>query len=158
MKIKSYPKLILSILLIEIIGSIGAIATTPAIPGWYASITKPFFTPPSWVFAPVWTTLFLLMGISLYLVWQEGMKKAGVRAAVYAFAVQMALNVLWSFLFFGMQNPLLGFICIVVLWLAILYTIKRFYAVSRPAAYLLIPYITWVTIATALNLAIYLLN
>ena len=158
MKIKSYPKLILFIILIEIIGSLGAIATTPAIPTWYASLEKPFFTPPSWVFAPVWTTLFLLMGIALYLVWQEGMKNRNVRIAIYAFAFQMFLNVLWSFLFFGLRNPSLGLIEIVILWIAILFTIIKFYRVSKPAAYLLIPYICWVTIATALNLGVFLLN
>lgn len=158
MRIKSYPRLIFSILLIEIIGAAGVIFTTPAIPGWYASIVKPFFTPPSWVFAPVWTALFLMMGISLYLILQEGFDKDKVRIAAYAFAVQMALNVLWSFLFFGLQNPLIGFIEIVVLWLAILFTIKTFHPVSRPAAYMLVPYIIWVTIATALNLGILLLN
>ena len=158
MKIKSYPKLILFILLIEIIGSLGAIATTPTIPIWYSSLEKPFFTPPNWVFAPVWTTLFLLMGIALYLVWQEGIKNKNARIAIYAFAFQMFLNVLWSFLFFGLQNPFLGLIEIVILWVAILFTIIKFYRVSKPAAYLLIPYLCWVTIATALNLGVFLLN
>jgi tryptophan-rich sensory protein len=158
MKIKSYPRLILSIILIEIIGSLGAIATTPAIPVWYSSLNKPFFTPPSWVFGPVWTSLFFLIGFALYLVWQEGLEKRSVRLAVYAFSIQMILNVLWSFLFFGMQNPLLGFIEIIILWFAILITIFKFYKVSRPAAYMMIPYICWVTIATALNLAVWLLN
>ena len=158
MIIKSYPKLIFSIILIEIIGSSGAIATTPAIPVWYASLVKPFFTPPSWVFGPVWTSLFFLMGFALFLVWQEGLDKRPVRIAVYVFSIQMVLNVLWSFLFFGLQNPLLGLIEIVILWVAILVTILKFYKVSRSAAYLLIPYICWVTIATALNLGIWLLN
>jgi len=158
MKIKSYPRLIFSIILIEIIGSIGAIATTPAIPGWYASIAKPFFTPPSWVFGPVWTTLFFLMGFALYLIWQEGMNKKPVKCAVKIFSIQMFLNVLWSFLFFGMQNPLLGLIEIVILWIVILITIIKFYKVSKPAAYMMIPYICWVTIATALNLAVWILN
>jgi len=158
MKIKSYPKLILSIILIEIIGSLGAIATTPAIPGWYASLIKPFFTPPSWVFGPVWTSLFFLMGFALYLVWQEGLEKRPVRLAVYTFSIQMILNVLWSFLFFGMQNPLFGLIEIIILWFVIIITIFKFFKVSRPAAYMMIPYICWVTIATALNLAVWLLN
>ena len=89
MKIKSYPRLLLAILVIEIVGSLGAIFTTPAIPGWYASLAKPFFTPPSWVFAPVWTTLFLLMGIALYLVLQEGFDNRKVRIAAFVFAIQM---------------------------------------------------------------------
>lgn len=158
MKIISYPKLILSIILIEIIGSIGAIATTPAIPGWYSSLVKPFFTPPSWVFGPVWTSLFFLMGFALYLVWQEGIEKRPVRLAIIAFSIQMVLNVLWTFLFFGMQNPFFALIEIFILWIAILFVIIKFYKVSRPAAYMMIPYICWVTIATALNLGVYLLN
>ena len=158
MRIRSYPRLILSIVLVEIIGSLGTIATSPSIPGWYASLNKPFFTPPNWLFGPVWTTLFLLMGIALYLVWQEGLRKSNARLAVYAFSFQIALNVLWSFLFFGLRSPILGLVEIVILWIAILYTIIRFYRVSKPAAWLLIPYLAWVTIATFLNLGVLLLN
>ena len=158
MKIKSYPKLILSIILIEMTGSLGTIATIPAIPGWYASLVKPFFSPPSWVFGPVWISLFFLMGFALYLVWQEGFIKRPGKNAVYVFIIQMILNVLWSFLFFGLQNPLSGLIEIVILWVAILITILKFYKVSRLAAYMLIPYICWVTIATILNLGVWLLN
>lgn len=158
MKIKSYPLLILMVIIVLAIGSSGSVFTSPSIPTWYASLEKPFFTPPNWLFAPAWTTLFILMGIALYLVWQEGIDKKPVRQAVYVFGFQLALNVLWSLLFFGLQSPLLGFIEIVVLWIAILWTIIRFHGVSKPAAYLLIPYIAWVTFASALNLSVLLLN
>lgn len=158
MRIKSYPRLLFSIILIEVIGSLGALATTPAIPNWYSGLVKPFFTPPSWVFGPVWTTLFFLMGFALYLVWQEVYQNKNVKLALQAFGIQMFLNVLWSFLFFGLRNPLLGLIEIVILWFAILYTIMRFWKVSKPASYLMVPYIIWVTIATALNAGVFLLN
>lgn len=98
------------------------------------------------------------MGFALYLVWQEGLNKKIVKCAVKLFSIQMFLNVLWSFLFFGIQNPFFAFIEIIILWISILITIFKFFKVSRPAAYMMIPYICWVTIATALNLAVWLLN
>jgi benzodiazapine receptor len=125
---------------------------------WYATLQKPFFTPPGWAFAPVWITLFVLMGTALYLVWESGTGKRDVRAALRIFSVQFALNVIWSFLFFGLESPLLGFIDILLLWVMIVVTIWAFYRVSKSAAYLLIPYIAWVTVATALNGAVYFMN
>jgi tryptophan-rich sensory protein len=141
-----------------IVGSLGSLVTTTGPGSWYTGLAKPFFTPPGWVFAPVWITLFTLMGIALYLVWQEGTERPEVRTALAIFGIQFLLNVLWSFLFFGLRSPLLGLIDIVILWLMIALTIRAFYRVNRTAAYLLLPYIAWVTLATALNGSVWLMN
>jgi tryptophan-rich sensory protein len=151
-------RLVAAILLTNMAGIIGSLFTTPNIPGWYAGLAKPLLTPPSWVFAPVWTALFVLMGVSLFLLWKEGTEKPGVGAALVFFGLQLGLNVLWSALFFGLQSPLLGLIEILALWLAILATIVLAYRVSRPAAYLLVPYLVWVSFATYLTWAIWTLN
>jgi tryptophan-rich sensory protein len=157
---KSYSivRLIAAVLLCLIIGSAGSLVTTTGAGSWYESLEKPAFTPPNWVFAPVWTTLFILMGIALYLIWQSGTERREVQIALAVFGLQFALNVLWSFLFFGMQSPLLGLVDIVLLWILIAITIVLFYQIRRIAGYLLIPYIVWVTIATALNYSVYIMN
>ena len=152
------PKLIASILVCFVAAAIGSIFTTPQIPGWYAGLVKPWFAPPNWVFGPVWTTLYLLMGIALFLVWRRGLEKPEVRQGVILFAVQLGFNVAWSWLFFGFQSPLAGFVCIVILWVLILATLVRFWTISRTDGALLIPYLLWVTIATGLNYGIMVLN
>jgi tryptophan-rich sensory protein len=157
-KPQSYGKLFAAVLLCLIVGSMGSLVTTTGSGSWYESLEKPAFTPPNWVFGPVWTTLFILMGIALYLVWQSGTERREVQIALAVFGIQFALNVLWSFLFFGMQSPLLGLVDIVILWIMIAVTIVLFYQIRKIAGYLLIPYIVWVTIATALNYSIYILN
>jgi tryptophan-rich sensory protein len=157
-KSHSYGKLFAAVLLCLIVGSMGSLVTTTGSGSWYESLEKPAFTPPNWVFGPVWTTLFILMGIALYLVWQSGTERREVQIALAVFGIQFALNVLWSFLFFGMQSPLLGLVDIVILWIMIAVTIVLFYQIRKIAGYLLIPYIVWVTIATALNYSIYILN
>jgi tryptophan-rich sensory protein len=139
-------------------GAIGSIFTFPSISGWYSALNKPWFSPPNWVFAPVWTLLYILMGISAYLVFAKGMENEGIRDALSMFAVQLVLNVLWSFLFFGLHSPLLGLICIIALWAAIAMTIMRFYLISTTAGHLLIPYILWVSFASILNLFVWILN
>lgn len=151
-------KLVAAILVCQVAGFIGSFFTAPSIPAWYASIEKPAFTPPNWVFAPVWTTLFVLMGISLYLVWDRGFERKDVKFAVYVFGVQLFLNILWSLLFFGLQNPLLALIEIVLLWIAILVNIVFFYRISKRAGVLLIPYIVWVSLAAFLNYGVWVLN
>ncbi|MCZ3366680.1 MULTISPECIES: TspO/MBR family protein [Methanobacterium] len=151
-------KLVVSILIPLIAGFIGSIATMSSIPTWYASIIKPDWAPPNWVFGPVWTTLFILMGIALFLVWRKGLWRRDVKIAVIIFAVQLVLNVLWSVIFFGLQSLLGGLIEIVFLWIAILATIIAFYRISKPAGILLLPYIIWVTIASYLTYTVYLLN
>ena len=142
----------------EVAGIIGSIFTTPAISSWYLTLNKPFFTPPNWLFAPVWLTLYALMGIAAYMVYVKGISAKIVRTALIIFAVQLGLNIAWSAIFFGLKNPLGGFVEIVVLWLAILLTIIYFYRVSKPAGLILIPYILWVTLASALNLFVIILN
>lgn len=139
---------------------IGSIFTMPAIPTWYAALMKPELNPPAWVFGPVWTVLYVLMGIALYLVWSRGLGpgQKNVHVAMAVFGVQLILNVLWSYLFFGLQAPFFALIEIVLLWLAILMTIAAFYRVSIPAALLLVPYIVWVSFAAYLNYGIYVLN
>lgn len=155
-QIKDWKILIISILISQLAGVIGTLFSTPAIPIWYATLEKPFFSPPNVVFGPVWITLYTLMGISLFLVWTSKSKKKE-RALSYFF-VQLGLNTLWSYLFFGLQSPLLGLVGILGLLVAIIVTIREFRKISKNAAYLLYPYLAWVTFATLLNFFIWLLN
>lgn len=148
---KDIPKLLLSIGLCLGAGVLGSFFTFSAIPTWYVTLNKPFFSPPNWIFAPVWTTLYILMGISLYLVWTK-------RKVPTIFWIQLILNALWSILFFGMKNPLLALIDIIALWISIFLTIKSFYKTNKLAGNLLIPYLIWVSFASILNLSILLLN
>ncbi|MCX9084481.1 MAG: tryptophan-rich sensory protein [Candidatus Methanoperedens sp.] len=158
MKYLDTKKLIISIFICLFAGFIGSFFTTPAIPTWYAALQKPSFAPPNWVFFPVWTALFIMMGISLFLVWQKGCEDKKVKTAIIIFAGQLVLNALWSFAFFGLRSPLLGLVEIVILWVAILATIMSFMKISRTAAYLLIPYILWVSFAAMVNFSIWRLN
>ena len=151
-------KLLVSVIICQLAGVIGSLATTPAIPVWYASLRKPAFTPPSWLFAPVWIILFFLMGCALFLVWRQGVRIAGVKPALMIFAVQLILNVLWSFAFFGLRSPLTGLVVMCVLWMMIVATIIAFFRVSTIAAVLLVPYILWVSYAAVLNAAIFAIN
>ncbi|MEZ6042619.1 MAG: TspO/MBR family protein [Planctomycetaceae bacterium] len=149
--------LVLFVLVCVGAGGLGAAATTPQIDGWYRTVVKPEWNPPDWVFGPVWTTLFVLMGISAWIVW----KPAGFRAAVTPlslFAVQLALNVGWSWIFFGMHQIGWAVVEIVVLWLAILATTVAFFARSKSAGWLMVPYLSWVTFASILNFSIWQLN
>jgi tryptophan-rich sensory protein len=150
------PKLAASILITNLIGIIGSIFTSQSITTWYQTIQKPPFTPPNWLFAPAWITLYTLMGISLYLAWEKGLKKN--RPALYVFSIQLILNALWSFLFFGLKNPFYGLIGISALWIAIALNIWYFYKISKKSAYLLIPYFVWVGFAFILNYYIFILN
>lgn len=137
--------------------AIGAAFTSPNVPGWYENLNKPPWTPPSWVFGPVWSLLYLLMGISAWLVW----RRTGLGAAVLPltlFGIQLLLNVAWSVLFFGLRSPGAALIDIVLLWFAILATVIAFWWRSAPAAWLMLPYLAWVSFAVALNLAIWNLN
>ena len=151
-------KLTVSVLACLLAGFIGSIATMPSIPTWYASLQKPAFNPPNWIFGPVWTTLFIMMGVAAFLVWDKGLENKKVRISLAIFGLQLLLNVLWSILFFGLQSPLYAFIDIIMLWASILATIIYFYRISAAAAYLLIPYILWVSFASILNLSIVILN
>jgi benzodiazapine receptor len=151
-------KLIVSIIICQLAGVIGSLFTTPAIPTWYATLKRPSFTPPNWVFSPVWITLFVLMGIAAFLVWNKGLNDQKVKMALSIFAVQLILNVLWSVMFFGLRSPLAGLSDIAALWVAILLTILCFFKVSNTAGILLIPYILWVSFAAVLNFSIWRLN
>lgn len=150
-------KLVVSLLLPFVAGAIGSYFTFPAIGSWYQTLNKPFFSPPNWVFGPAWTVLYVLMGISLYIVWTSNRvknKKAGIKL----FLIQLTLNASWSIVFFGLHNPILAFANIIILWIVILLTIRAFIPISKPAAYLLYPYLAWVSFASILNLSIALLN
>jgi translocator protein len=151
-------KLVISILICQCAGIIGSLFTTRSISTWYAFINKPAFNPPNWVFAPVWVSLFTLMGIAAFLVWRKGMHTPGVKRALGIFILQLGLNSLWSIVFFGSRSIVGGLAVIVLLWLAIFWTIKEFLAISKPAAVLLIPYIAWVSFALVLNVAFLILN
>lgn len=164
MKRDSLFRLILSIAKTQAAGIIGALFTAPAIATWYATLEKPALNPPNWIFGPVWTTLYLFMGISVFFVWsayaqapdEEERKRR--RNALIVFDTQLALNVLWSILFFGLHSPLLAFIEIILLWCMIIWTIIAFWPISRIAAHLLIPYIAWVSFAGYLNYMLWVLN
>lgn len=165
MEVKKAFRLIASIIICQFAGIIGSVFTIQAIPTWYAGLAKPFFAPPNWVFGPVWITLYFLMGLSLYFAWENGLVKPKAapikkkaKLAITLFGIQLALNALWSYLFFGLRNPLLGLIEVIILWLSIAATIIAIYPVSKKSAILLIPYIAWVSIATTLNASLYLLN
>lgn len=153
--------LIVFVAISELAGVIGAIFTSPAIPTWYAALIKPELAPPNWLFAPVWTALYFLMGVAAFLVWRkrsEGADATQIKRAITIFSVQLILNTLWSIIFFGLQNPGGALLEIAVLWFAILATMIAFYKISKWAAYLFVPYLAWVTFAAYLNWAIWTLN
>ena len=156
--IREIPKLIISILIVFLAGSVGTIYTLKEITTWYVSLTKPGWTPPNWAFGPIWSTLYVLMGISLFLVWREGLDRKDVRIAILIFAIQLFLNVLWSLVFFGTHNIFGGLVFVIILWISILINIIVFYRVSKPAAIILIPYLIWVSIASYLNYSVFILN
>jgi benzodiazapine receptor len=139
-------------------GGIGSLFTFKAIPTWYRGLKKPPYTPPNSVFGPIWTTLYVLMGISVFIVWQKGFATGGAVLAFTLFWVQLAINTLWSVIFFGLKSKGGGAIAIIVLWFLILATMIASFRVSAWAGALLVPYIAWVTIASYLNIGVWLLN
>jgi tryptophan-rich sensory protein len=151
-------RLAISILLCQLAGVIGGFFTASSVNTWYATLTKPSFNPPNWLFSPVWITLYVLMGVALFLVWRQGFQTESVKVAMYVFGVQLVLNTLWSILFFGLEMPLLAFIEILVLWGFILITLLKFKKISKLAGYLLLPYLLWVTFAAVLNFFLWSLN
>lgn len=151
-------KLILSIIVCQLAGFIGSIFTRASVSTWYVTLNKPSFTPPSWVFGPAWITLYVLMGISAFLVWSKGFNNREIKVALIFFGIQLILNAFWSAAFFGLRSPFAGLVVIVILWLAILLTILRFLNVSTAAGLLLLPYILWVSFAAVLNFSLFLLN
>jgi tryptophan-rich sensory protein len=151
-----YLKLFISLLLPQIAGGLGAFFTLSSVQSWYLTLNKPSWNPPSWLFGPVWTTLYVLMGIACFLIWKsEHPRKKQVLTLYF---LQLFLNFLWSPAFFGVQNPMLGMLVIVPLWAAILACILLFRKINGWAAVLMIPYLIWVSFATVLNATIWYLN
>jgi tryptophan-rich sensory protein len=146
------------IIIAQLAGVFGSFFTMPNIETWYATLIKPEFSPPNWVFAPVWIILYTLMGISAYLIAMKGIEKKNVKFALSIFGFQLAINAIWSFAFFGLQSPILGLVVIVLLWFAIIEMIILFSKISKNAAWIQIPYLLWVSFAAILNYFIVMLN
>jgi tryptophan-rich sensory protein len=157
-KFKKRLAIFLSIALCLCVGGIAGSVTQAAIPVWYAGLNKPFFTPPNWLFGPVWTLLYILMGWSAGWIWSYGSHHKWVKTALYHFAAQLILNGLWSLVFFGYKNILGGILIILTLIILVILTIKWFKIINKKASYLLYPYVGWLLYATALNIGVYLLN
>ena len=157
MKRSNSIKLILSIVLCVSLGSVGGLVTVNEIPTWYATLNKPSFNPPNWLFGPVWTTLYVLMGISVYLIWKQPVSTERNKA-LQLFILQFILNFCWSFIFFGLHATGWALIEMIALWILILLSILHFAKHSKTAAWLLVPYIAWVSFALLLNAAIWKLN
>lgn len=155
---KNSFKLMISIIGCEFVGFLGTPFTINAIPSWYATLNKPFFAPPNWIFGPVWTLLYFLMGVAIYLIWIHHGQKMKKRTAKVLFLAQLTVNFLWTLIFFGLRAPLPGLIVIICMWVLIALTMKEFFSLSRIACYLLLPYLLWVSFATLLNAAIVVLN
>lgn len=156
MKIKNPKLLIFCIVITFLAGAIGSVATTPSIPTWYATLNKPALNPPNYIFGPVWTTLYFLIGISFYLYLTN--KRRNDKLGVFLFYIQLLLNSLWSILFFGLKSPTLALYEIIIFWFVIIATAIHFYKVNRISGIIFIPYILWVSFATYLTYSILLLN
>lgn len=152
----NWLKLVISLLLPQLVGGTGALFTITSINSWYQTINKPFFNPPGWIFGPVWTTLYVMMGIACYLIWKSGHPQKKLLLTLYF--VQLGLNGLWSPVFFGMESPILGLVVIVPLLVSVFLCVKKFKLVSLWASGLMIPYLAWVSFATVLNFSIWWLN
>jgi translocator protein len=151
-------KFLVAVLPVVAAGILGSVATTPNIPTWYANLAKPGFTPPNWLFGPVWTLLYVMMAYAVWRILSLPAGQTGRRAALATFFVQLALNALWSWAFFAAHSPAAGLVVIVALVVAIVVTIRRFWALDGIAGILLAPYLCWVAYATALNAAVWSLN
>jgi translocator protein len=155
---RNWIKLIIALIIPQVVAASGAYFTVTGIGSWYQSLDKPSWNPPNWVFGPVWTTLYVLMGIALYLVWRSKASEKQKRWAITFWGIQLFLNFLWSFLFFGQEQILGALLEIIILWLFILLTIFAFARINKGAAWLLVPYICWVSFAAILNYTIWDLN
>jgi len=159
----NYKRLITSLALPQLAGIIGSLFTASAISTWYATLQRPSFSPPNWLFGPVWIILYILMGISAYLVWSAYAKASAgqsrkLKTALWLFWVHLVFNASWSIIFFGLRNPSLAFINIIIIWLLIIILMIKFWPINKWASYLLIPYLLWVSFASALNYFIWYLN
>ena len=154
-----YTKIALFVILCLAVGFMSSIITRDNVITWFPTIKKPFFNPPSWLFAPVWTSLYIAMGVAAGLVWNQiSQTHEIVKKALTFFAIQLVLNAMWSYIFFGLHNILLALIEIVLLWLFIFETYKQFKNINKIAGYLFIPYLCWVGFATILNASLFYLN
>jgi translocator protein len=162
----NYKRLIISLALPQMAGLIGSFFTISAISSWYATLQKPSFSPPNWIFGPVWILLYILMGISIYLIWQKidempeapNAQDKKVKNVVLLFWIHLIFNAAWSIIFFGLQNTGLALLNIIIIWLLIVILIIKFWRINKWSAYLLIPYLIWVSFASALNYFIWRLN
>lgn len=155
---RSTVKLLTAIVGCELVGLAGTPFTVSSIASWYQYLNKPFFSPPNWIFGPVWTVLYLMMGVSAYLIWNKGLNHKGVKQALLFFFIQLGFNFMWSIIFFGWHAPLWALVDIGLLWVFILLTMIKFMKISKTAGYLLIPYLLWVSFAAILNFFIVMLN
>ncbi len=161
---KNISKLIISILICEGVGIVGSVFTIRSVNNWYAHLNKPFFSPPNWLFGPVWIILYLLMGIAVYMIWSfenpqhKGLNQEYVGFALILFWIHLFFNAIWSVLFFGLHNIFLAFIDIIIIWSLIIFLIWNFAKIKKSAAWLLTPYLLWVSFATVLNFSLLLLN
>ena len=155
---KVLPKILIAVAVCLCIGFFSSFATQSSIDTWYATLNKPFFNPPNWIFAPVWTILYILMGISAGIVWSKGFYHKWVQTAMYHFIFQLLFNGLWSLVFFGFKSPGLALLVIITLIVLLILTIKWFKIVSKTASYLLYPYLIWLLFAGILNFSIWQLN
>lgn len=157
-ELSSQWKFIIAVFICEAVGIVSGLLTQNEMTTWFSSLNKPSWNPPAYLFGPVWTTLYLLMGISLWLVWKSNAPETQKLRAELTFALQLFLNFMWSILFFNIHSPALAFVDIVLMIVAILMTIGRFARISRLAAWLLVPYLMWVCFATVLNYRIWAMN
>ncbi|MDT0538301.1 TspO/MBR family protein [Croceitalea sp. P059] len=155
---RKVTKIVIAVIVCLLIGFLSSFATQSSVNDWYITLNKPSFNPPNWLFAPVWTILYVMMGVAAGIVWGKGFHHVWVKTALYHFGFQLLLNASWSIIFFGLKNPLAALFVILILLVLIVLTIRWFNVVSKKAAILMVPYLFWVIFATALNFKIWELN
>ena len=154
-----FVKIAIALIVCLLVGYSASVVTRPSVESWYPTLTKPIFNPPNWIFMPMWTFLYILMAVAAGLVWDKIKEQNDrVKKALAFFLIQLTLNAIWSYLFFGLKNPMLALIEIALLWLMIYETYLKFIKINKIAAYLLIPYLLWVAFAGILNASIWWLN
>jgi len=159
MKLNKITKIVVALIICLMVGYSASIVTRPSVETWYPTIIKPRFNPPNWIFMPVWTLLYILMAVAAGLVWDKIKEQnQEVKVALGFFLIQLTLNAIWSYIFFGLKNPMLALIEIALLWLMIYETYLKFTKINKTAGYLLIPYMAWVAFAGILNASIWWLN